>query len=168
MKWLATPMDCSCFWTRRPEELYRTFSAHPGYMPKHLAGVTDLKDYGPALGRRFRGLKLWTVLRCLGRDGLQAIVREHVRLAQLFASWVEQGPGWEVVAPHPLSIVCFRRDGSDEENEDLLERVNGSGEVFLSSTRLGGKFVLRLAIGNMRTTEGDVCQAWDVLRACVD
>jgi len=121
-------------------------------------------DYGPALGRRFRALKLWTVIRCYGQEGLARLIREHVRLAQLFASWVEAEPGWELCAPHPLSVVCFRRATSDEENEALLERVNGSGEIFLSHTRLNDRYVLRLAIGNARTTEADVERAWRVLR----
>jgi aromatic-L-amino-acid/L-tryptophan decarboxylase len=164
-KWLFTPIDCSCLWTRRPDALFRAFSAEPEYMPERAGDVTDLKDYGPALGRRFRGLKLWTVLRCLGREGLQELIREHVRLAQLFASWVEQEPGWEVVAPHPFSVVCFRREGTDEENEALLERVNSRGEVWLSHTRLNGQFVLHLAVGNMRTTEADVKRAWDLLKS---
>jgi aromatic-L-amino-acid decarboxylase len=163
-KWLFTPMDCSCFWTRRPDAVFRAFSASPEYMPEREGTVTDLKDYGPALGRRFRGLKLWAVLRCYGREGLQALIREHVRLAQLFASWVEEEPGWGVAAPHALSVVCFRREGSDEENAAILERVNRSGEAFLSQTRLDGRLVLRLAIGNARTTEDDVRRAWAALQ----
>src|ERR671924_1372423 len=143
-KWLVTPMDCSCVWTRRPEAFFRAFSADPEYMPERAAEVTDLKDYGPALGRRFRGLKLWAVLRSFGREGLQGMIREHVRLAQLFASWVETEPGWEVVAPHPLSVVCFRCEGSDVENARILERVNATGEIFISHTELDGRYVLRL------------------------
>jgi aromatic-L-amino-acid/L-tryptophan decarboxylase len=162
-KWLVTPMDCSCLWTRRPEALFRAFSAQPDYMPERTAGVVDLKDYSPRLGRSFLGLKLWAVLRCYGREGLQAVIREHVRLAQLFASWVEEVPGWEVVAPHDFSVVCFRREGSDDDNEELLRRVNASGEVLLSHTRLNGRFVLRLAVGNARTTEADVARAWELL-----
>jgi aromatic-L-amino-acid decarboxylase len=104
------------------------------------------------------------VLRCYGREGLQALIREHVRLAQLFASWVEDEPGWEIAAPHALSVVCFRREGSDEENAAILERVNRSGEAFLSQTRLDGRLVLRLAIGNARTTEDDVRRAWAALQ----
>jgi aromatic-L-amino-acid decarboxylase len=164
-KWLFTPMDCSCFWTRLPEEVFRAFSASPEYMPERAGGVTDLKDYGPALGRRFRGLKLWAVLRCYGREGLQSLIREHVRLAQLFASWVVEAPGWEIVAPHRLSVVCFRREGTNADNEAILERVNASGEVYLSQTRLDGRLVLRLAIGNARTTEDDVRRAWAALQA---
>jgi aromatic-L-amino-acid decarboxylase len=121
-------------------------------------------DYGPALGRRFRGLKLWAVLRCYGREGLQRVILEHVRLARLFEGWLEAEPGWEIAAPVPFSVVCFRREDSDEANERLLERVNASGEVFLSHTRLCDRFVLRLAVGNLRTTEDDVRLAWDVLR----
>jgi aromatic-L-amino-acid/L-tryptophan decarboxylase len=162
-KWLFTPIDCSVLWTRRRDALHRVFSSLPEYMPTPGEG-TDLKDYGPALGRRFRGLKLWTVLRCFGRDGLQQRIREHVRLARLFASWVEREPGWEVVAPYPFSVVCFRREGSDEENQALLERANESGEIFISGTRLNGRYVLRLAVGNVRTTEADVTRAWEVLR----
>jgi aromatic-L-amino-acid/L-tryptophan decarboxylase len=163
-KWLFTPMDCSCLWTRRPEDFFRAFSAAPEYMPERDAGVTDLKGYGPALGRRFRGLKLWAVLRTFGRDGLQALIREHVRLAQLFASWLREEPGWEIVARHDFSVVCFRRQGSDQDNEALLDRVNATGEVFLSATRLNGRVVVRLAIGNARTTEDDVRRAWELLR----
>jgi aromatic-L-amino-acid/L-tryptophan decarboxylase len=163
-KWLFTPVDCSAIWTRRPDALFRAFSADPEYMPERASGVTDLKDYGPALGRRFRALKLWAVMRSYGREGLQELIREHVRLAQLFASWVEADPNWEVVAPYRFSVVCFRRRGEDDENEALLRKVNESGEVFLSHTRLSGRYVLRLAVGNLRTTEADVERAWELLR----
>jgi aromatic-L-amino-acid decarboxylase len=164
-KWLFTPMDCSCIWTRRPEAFFRAFSVHPDYMPQRDAAVMDLKDYSPRLGRSFLGLRLWAVLRCYGREGLQALIREHVRLAQLFASWVDESPGWEIVARHDFSVVCFRREGGDEENEQLLRKVNASGEVFLSGTRLNGRFVIRLAVGNARTTEADVARAWELLRS---
>jgi aromatic-L-amino-acid decarboxylase len=163
-KWLFTPVDCSCLWTRKPDALLRAFSATPDYLRTTEENVTNLKDYGPALGRRFRALKLWAVIRCYGREGLQRLIREHVRLARLFASWVESEPGWEIVAPYPFSVVCFRYDGSDEENEALLERVNATGEIYISGTRLNGRYVLRLAIGNMRTTEDDVVRAWELLR----
>ena len=163
-KWLLTPMDCSCLWTSRPDDFRDAFSLVPEYL-RTPEEVTSLSEFGPALGRRFRALKLWAVLRCFGRDGLQAAIREHVRLAALFESWVRVEPGWEVVAPRHFSLVCFRREGSDAENEALLERVNATGEIFLSHTKLGGRYVLRLAIGNARTTEVDVRRAWDVLRA---
>lgn len=162
-KWLMTPMDCSCLWTSRPDDLRSAFSLVPEFL-RTSEEAPSLADYGPALGRRFRALKLWAVLRCYGRDGIQRLIREHVRLAELFESWVRDEPGWEVVAPRHFSLVCFRRETSDEENERLLERVNATGEVFLSHTRLGGRYVLRLAIGNARTGEDDVRRAWKVLR----
>ncbi len=164
-KWLFTPIDCSCLFTRRPEALRDAFSLVPEYLRTSEEDVTNLMDYGPALGRRFRALKLWAVIRCHGREGLQALIREHVRVAQLFASWVETEPCWELCAPHPFSTVCFRREGTDAANEALLERVNATGEAYLSHTKLDGRYVLRLAIGNARTTEGDVRRAWEVLRA---
>lgn len=162
-KWLLTPMDCSAFFTRRPEDLRRAFSLVPEYL-RTSEDVVSLNEYGVPLGRRFRALKLWAVLRCHGREGLQAIIREHVRLAELFAGWVVDEPGWELVTPRSFSLVCFRREGTDEENAALMHRVNDAGEVFLSHTELGGRLVLRLAIGNARTTEADVRRAWDVLR----
>lgn len=162
-KWLLTPMDCSCLWTRRPADLRNAFSLIPEYL-RSRDEVDNLSEYGPALGRRFRSLKLWAVIRCHGREGLQAVIREHVRLAELFEGWVRAEPGWEVCAPRTFSVVCFRREGSDEENEALLERVNASGEAFLIHTRLNGRFVIRLAIGNAWTTEADVRRAWVVLR----
>jgi aromatic-L-amino-acid decarboxylase len=163
-KWLFTPVDCSCLYTRRPEILRDAFSLVPEYLRTGDEDVTNLMDYGPALGRRFRALKLWAVLRCFGRQGLQQLIREHVRLARLFASWLETTPGWEVVAPYPFSVVCFRRVGSDEANVALLERVNASGEAYLSHTVLDGRYVLRLAVGNMRTTEADVRRVWELLQ----
>jgi aromatic-L-amino-acid decarboxylase len=117
------------------------------------------------LGRRFRALKLWTVLRCYGAEGLRTRIRQGIRLASLFESWVREDPDWEDVAPRHFSVVCFRRHGSDEENEAVLERVNERGEIFISHTRLDGQYVLRLAIGNEQTTEADVHRAWDELRA---
>ena len=162
-KWLFTPVDCSCLFSRRPEVLRRAFSLVPEYL-RSDEEATNLMDYGPALGRRFRALKLWAVIRCYGRSGLQERIREHVRLAQLFASWVEAEPGWDVVAPVPFSAVCFRHEGSDEENRAIIERANATGEVFLSPTVLRNRTVLRLAIGNLRTTTADVERAWAVLR----
>jgi aromatic-L-amino-acid/L-tryptophan decarboxylase len=158
-KWLFAPMDCSLLWSRRPEALRAAFSLVPEYL-RTSDEAESLSDYGPALGRRFRSLKLWTVLRCYGREGLQLRIREAVRLAELFESWVRSEPGWEVCAPRRFSVVCFRRDASDEENEAIVERVNRSGEMFLSHTRLNDRYVIRLAIGNERTTEDDVRRAW--------
>ena len=162
-KWLGVPMDCSALWTRRPHDFRRTFSLVPEFLQSPDDAV-NLSELSIPLGRRFRALKLWAVLRCYGRVGLQERIREHIRLAALFEEWVRGEPGWEVVAPRNFSLVCFRKDGTDEENERLLERVNDSGEVFLSHARLGGRYSLRLAVGNFRTTEDDVGLAWDVLR----
>ena len=164
-KWLFTPMDCSLLWTSRPEALRDAFSLVPDYLrTTDSEDALSLSEYGPALGRRFRALKLWAILRCYGRTGLEARIREAVRLAELFEGWVRDEPGWELAAPRPFSLVCFRREGSDEENEALLERANRSGEVFLSHARVDGRFALRLSVGNERTTEADVRRAWDVLR----
>jgi aromatic-L-amino-acid decarboxylase len=163
-KWLFTPVDCSALWTKRPDDLHAAMTLVPEYLRSGDEQALNLSEYGPALGRRFRALKLWAVLRCYGRSGLQARIREAVRLAELFERWLREEPGWEVVAPRPFSVVCFRREGSDAVNEALLERVNASGEIFLSHTRLQGRYWLRLAIGNERTTEDDVRRAWDVLR----
>jgi aromatic-L-amino-acid decarboxylase len=162
-KWLFTPMDCSLLWTSRPVDFKRAFSLVPEYL-RTPDDVDSLGDYGPALGRRFRSLKLWAVLRCYGRAGLQRRIREAVRLAELFEGWIRAEPGWEVCAPRPFSVVCFRRDASDEENEAVLERVNASGEIFISHTRLDGRYVLRLAVGNERTMEDDVRTAWEALK----
>jgi aromatic-L-amino-acid/L-tryptophan decarboxylase len=162
-KWLLTPLDCSNFWTRRPDDLRRAFSLVPEYL-RVQEDVVSLSEYSIPLGRRFRALKLWAVLRCYGRSGLQERIREAIRLAALFEGWVRDEPGWELCAPRPFSLVCFRPAASDEANEALLERVNSTGEVFLSHARLDGRYVLRLAVGNARTTEEDVRLAWEVLR----
>jgi aromatic-L-amino-acid/L-tryptophan decarboxylase len=161
-KWLMLPMDCSLLWTSRPEDFRTAFSLVPEYL-RTPEDVYSLADYGPALGRRFRSLKLWAVLRCYGADGLRALQREHIRLAELFAGLVEASPEWELAAPQRFSLVVFRRVGTDEENEAILERANRSGEIFVSHTKLDGRYVLRLAIGNARTTEEDVRLAWEVL-----
>jgi aromatic-L-amino-acid decarboxylase len=160
-KWLLTPIDCSALWTRRPEALHAAFAAAPEYL-RSTEDALNLKDYGPALGRRFRALKLWAVLRCHGREGLQATIREHVRLARLFADLVESEPGWELVAPVPFSTVCFRHATAD--NDELVERANATGEVFVAATTLRRQRVIRLAIGNWQTTEDDVARAWETLK----
>jgi aromatic-L-amino-acid decarboxylase len=163
-KWLFTPVDCSALWTRRPEDLHAAMTLVPEYLRSGDEDALNLSEYGPALGRRFRALKLWAVLRCYGREGLQQRIREAVRLAALFESWVAEEDGWQVVTPREFSVVCFRRDADDEENAALLARVNASGEAFLSHTVLDDRYVLRLAVGNARTTEDDVRRVWDVLR----
>jgi len=174
-KWLFTPIDCSALFVRRPEIVKRAFSLVPEYLTTPQGdAVRNLMDYGVALGRRFRALKLWFVLRYYGSLGLQARIREHVRLARLFAGWVDADPRFERLAPTPLSTVVFRHrpPGASEESADassmrLLERLNATGEVFLSHTRVKGRYGLRLAIGNIRTTEAHVTRAWELVQALV-
>ena len=171
-KWLFTPFDCSAFFTRKPDVLERAFSlVHEYLVTPERDAVVDLMNYGVQLGRRFRALKLWMVIRGFGTTGLAARIRGHCALAREFASWVHQAPDWEVVAPVPFSLVCFRYapSGVHEEvlntlNERLLAAVNASGEVFLSHTKLDGRYVLRLAVGNIRTEEKHVKRAWEILQ----
>ncbi len=163
-KWLFTPVDCSCLFTSRPDDLRAAFALTPEYLRTSAEGVLNLNEYGPSLGRRFRALKLWAVLRCYGREGLQETIREHMRLAELFEGWVRDEPGWELCAPRPYSVVCFRPEGDDARSEALLEAVNAGGEAYLSHTRLNDRHVLRFAVGNAATTEDDVRAAWHVLR----
>jgi aromatic-L-amino-acid decarboxylase len=167
-KWMLTPMDCSLMWSSRPDALRAAFSLIPEYLRTPDAeDALSLSEYGPALGRRFRALKLWAVLRCYGRTGLMEHVRRGVQLAAQFESWVGEEEGWELCAPRPFSVVCFRLVGgldADELNRTLLERVNASGVVFLSHAVLDGRYVLRLAVGQMNTSIEDVELAWSVLR----
>jgi aromatic-L-amino-acid/L-tryptophan decarboxylase len=164
-KWMLTPMDCSLLWTSRPADLRAAFSLVPEFLRTPDAeDALSLSEYGPALGRRFRALKLWAVLRCYGRLELQEHIRSGVRLASAFEQWVRDEPGWEVCAPRHFSLVCFRLEGGDDRNQALLERVNASGEIFISHAALDGRYVLRLAVGQENTSELDVRQAWDVLR----
>jgi aromatic-L-amino-acid decarboxylase len=163
-KWMLTPTDCSLLWTSRPEDFRRAFSLIPEYLRTPDAeDALSLSEYGPALGRRFRALKLWAVLRCHGRSGLQRYIRRGIELAAEFERWVDEADGWELCAPRRFSVVCFRLEGEDEPNRALLERVNASGEIFISHCVLNGRYTLRLAVGQMNTTEQDVRRAWDVL-----
>jgi aromatic-L-amino-acid/L-tryptophan decarboxylase len=162
-KWLFTPMDCSTLWTRRPEVFRAAFAAHGDYLAG-TEGAIDFRDHGPALGRRFRALKLWAVIRCHGREGLQKLIREHVRLAALFEEWVREEPGWEISAPRHFSTVCFRHESGD--NEEIARRATATGRIFVATTKLRGERVIRLAIGNAWTSEDDVRIAWEVLREC--
>jgi aromatic-L-amino-acid decarboxylase len=171
-KWLFTPFDCSAFFTRQPEVLERAFSLVHEYLVTPEGGsVVDLMNYGVQLGRRFRALKLWMVIRGFGTAGLAARLREHCALARRFAEWVRADPSWEVVAPVPFSLVCFRYapaqlDEAERNaaNARILARVNERGSVFLSHTKLDGRYVLRLAVGNIRTEEHHVHMAWTLLR----
>jgi aromatic-L-amino-acid/L-tryptophan decarboxylase len=173
-KWLFTPFDLSAFYCRKMDLLRAAFALTPEYLrTPDSPDARNLMDTGFQLGRRFRALKLWMVMRYFGLDGLRGRLREHLRLARLFAEWVDQEPGFERVAAVPFSVVCFRAvpDGVnrgqalDEFNERLLTRLNETGEVFLSHARLDGRFVIRLAVGSIRTTEADVRRAWDLVRS---
>jgi aromatic-L-amino-acid decarboxylase len=171
-KWLFTPVDCSAFYTRHPDVLKRAFSLVPEYLvTREQDDVVNLMDYGVQLGRRFRALKLWMVIRAFGAEGLAARLEAHCDLARLAAGWVERTADWELSAPVPFSLVCFRfaPAGTSEEERDrlnaaILQRVNESGEAYLSHTRLNGRYVLRLAIGNIRTEERHVARAWELLQ----
>ncbi|MGB7624407.1 MAG: pyridoxal-dependent decarboxylase [Terriglobia bacterium] len=171
-KWLFTPVDFSAFYTRQPDILRRAFSLVPEYLRTSSDDeVKNLMDYGVSLGRRFRALKFWFVVRAFGVSGLQARIREHLRLAQSLAGWIDQSPEFERLAPTPFSTVCFRahpRGWEDEKklnalNENVLERVNATGRAFLSHTKLNGMFTLRIAIGNLRTTEERLAETWALL-----
>ena len=164
-KWLFTPFDLSAFYCRRMDVVRQAFALVPDYLKTvESAPVHNLMDTGVQLGRRFRALKLWMVLRHFGADGIRQRLAEHIRLAQLFAEWVDASSDFVRAAPAPLSVVCFRADADDQFNERLLEAVNAGGEVFLSHTRLQDRYVLRLAIGNLRTTEAHVARAWAILQ----
>jgi aromatic-L-amino-acid/L-tryptophan decarboxylase len=171
-KWLFVPLDLSVLYTRRPEVVKQAFSLVPDYLRTPEEQVApNLMDYGVSLGRRFRALKLWMVIRAFGHRGLAARIREHVRLAGLFRGWIESDPAFEAAAPSPLSVVCFRAlftgappEDADRRNEALMGAVNATGEAYLSHTRLRGRTVLRLAVGNVRTEERHVRHAFELVR----
>ncbi len=167
-KWMLTPIDLSAFFTRRPDILRRAFSLVPEYLrEKEDPRTVSYMDYGIPLGRRFRALKFWFVMRYFGREGMQAVLRNHIRWAHELAAQVEAHPRFERVAPAPFSVVCFRYKGSDDENREILERANRSG-IYLSHTQLHGRFVLRVAIGNLGTTRDDVQHAWEIVQQCAE
>ncbi|MCJ7580884.1 MAG: aminotransferase class I/II-fold pyridoxal phosphate-dependent enzyme [Candidatus Aminicenantes bacterium] len=171
-KWLLTNFDCSAYFVRDSGALIRTFEIYPEYLKTGMdAEVNNYRDWGIQLGRRFRALKLWFVLRNYGVTGLQKFVREHLRLAKLFESWVKDEEGFELMAPVNLSVVCFRmNNGRDEEqltelNKKFEDELNKTGKVFLSHTALRGKYVMRMAIGARMTEERNVREAWDLMVA---
>jgi len=164
-KWLFTPFDLSALYSRRMDSVRAAFALTPEYLKTvEAAPVRNLMDTGIQLGRRFRALKLWMVLRHFGADGLRVRIAEHIRLAREFAHWVDDSSEFERAAPAPFSVVCFRARGDDELNERLLHNLNSTGEIFLSHTRLDGRFTLRLAIGNLHTTETHVRRAWQLVQ----
>jgi aromatic-L-amino-acid decarboxylase len=170
-KWLLTPIDLSAFFTRRPDILRRAFSLTPDYLKTQAdPRAHNLMDYGVPLGHRFRALKLWFVLRYFGRQRIEAMLRQHIQWARDFAALIESDPKhqFEVVAPVPFSVVCFRFRGSDDQNRAIMDRVNASGRVFISGTVLNQRQVIRLAIGNLGTTWADIEEAWQLLQVAAD
>jgi aromatic-L-amino-acid decarboxylase len=171
-KWLFTPIDCSVLYVRDPEQLKRAFSLTPDYLKTSEEGVArNLMDYGQALGRRFRALKLWFVLRYFGAEGIRKRILQHVEMARELAAWVDREPDWERVAPVPFSTVVFRfaPEGSAGEDQDrwnaaIMDRVNATGEVFLSHTVLRGRLCLRIALGNLKTRRAHLEKSWQLLR----
>lgn len=164
-KWMFTPIDFSAFYCRRPEVLKQAFSLTPEYLKTAEDDVvTNYMDYGIQLGRRFRALKFWMVVRYFGVEGLRERLREHIRLGQMFVSWIEDNPNFSLMAPAPFSTVCFRFKGSDAANQTLLDRVNGSGKAFLSHTKLNDQLTIRFTVGNLRTKEKHVRQAWELVQ----
>ncbi len=164
-KWMLTPIDCTMLWTARGDVFRNAFSMVPEYLrTPSLEDSWSLHEYGPALGTRFRSLKLWAVLRCYGREGLQRHVRSGVEMAAEFERWVVADPDWELASLRRFGLICFRHRGDDNFNKTLLERVNASGEIFISHTVIDGRYALRLATGGLLTTSADMEQTWAVLR----
>lgn len=170
-KWMLTNFDCSAYYVKDPETLVKSFDIHPEYLKTGVdAVVHNYRDWGIQLGRRFRALKLWFVLRYYGVQWLQEMVREHIRLAELLKGWIEEEPGFQLMAPVYFSLVCFRLnpgDRSEEEldalNQQLLENVNKTGETLLTQTTLKGKYVIRFSIGQRTTQERHVKEGWDLI-----
>ena len=166
-KWLFTPFDLSVLYVKDLDLLKQTFSLVPEYL-KVTETVTNQMDYGIQLGRRFRSLKLWFVMRYFGRDGLIARIREHIRLANLFKDWVEESENFEILAPAPFALICFRAcpktvDDLDALNEKIMNEINASGDAYLSHTKLNGKFTLRLSVGSIRVEERHLRKVWNLL-----
>lgn len=182
-KWLFAPLDASLLLTTRMDVLRDAFSLVPEYLRTldREAPVRDYNEFTPQLGRRFRALKLWMLIRAFGIEGLRRRIDRHCEMAAEFAAWIDAAPAWERLAPVPFSTVCFRHvpsgwavDGPDPEeridahNAALMDAVNRTGEIFLSHTRLDGRFAIRLAVGNVRTEERHVARAWELLRREAD
>jgi aromatic-L-amino-acid decarboxylase len=167
-KWMFVPLDFSALFVRNPERLRAVFAFTPEYLHGDAgAGGIDYMDYGLQLGRRFRALKAWMVIRAFGRDGLAARIREHCRLARLWAAWVEADARFELAAPVPMAVVCFRAivpgiepAAADRMNEAIVAAANASGGVYLTHTRVAGRTTMRVAVGNILTTERHLAAAW--------
>jgi len=171
-KWMFTPMDLSCLYTRKPDVLRRAFSLEAEYLKTSVDEIaTNYMDYGIQLGRRFRSLKLWFIIRYFGVEGIRNRIKDHLRLGKLFCEWVDKSDEFERMAPVPLSTICFRGkpDNITDEvalnafNEKLMEEINSTGKLFLTHTKLHGKFVIRLVISGLRTEERHVEKAWKLI-----
>jgi aromatic-L-amino-acid decarboxylase len=164
-KWLFTPIDCSVLYCRREDLLKRAFSLTPAYLTTGEGEtVRNLMDFGASLGRRFRGLKLWFVLRAFGIDGARRRIAAHIDMAQQLRSWIEADQDFELLAPTPFSTVVFRHRSDDAANERIHDAINASGEAFISHTEVRGRYALRIAIGNLRTTPEDVRACWELIK----
>ncbi len=169
-KWMLTNFDCDCFYVADRKHLIQTLSVLPEYLRNQATesgAVIDYRDWQIPLGRRFRSLKLWFVIRHYGIDGLQQHVREHVRLAQQFATWVRSDPRFELAAPVPLNLVCFRLRSGDDDNQKLMDQLNQSGNIYLTHTRLDGKLTLRLCVGQTQTEARHVERAWQLIQDAI-
>ena len=177
-KWLFTPLDASLLLSRRMPVLREAFSLLPEYLRTldRAAPVHDFHEYTPQLGRRFRALKLWVQLRWFGLEGIRRRIDRHLAMAATFAQWVDEEPDWERLAPVPFSTICFRWNPSgddlgdevlDERNAAIMDAVNRTGEAFLSHTRLGGRFTIRVSVGNLRTEPRHLERTWQLLREAV-
>jgi aromatic-L-amino-acid/L-tryptophan decarboxylase len=169
-KWLFTPMDLSVLYTRRPEVFRRALSLDqtPAYLKNtREESAVNFSDYSVALGRRFRSLKLWFVFRTYGRKGIERILREHIRMARELGETIANDPRFELSAPIEFSLVCFRLKDSDQHNRELLESINATGHAFITGTTLKGKFVLRIAIGNIGTSDADIAGTWAKIQELV-
>jgi aromatic-L-amino-acid decarboxylase len=166
-KWMLTNFDCDCFYVADRKHLIQTLSVLPEYLRNQATesgAVIDYRDWQIPLGRRFRSLKLWFVIRYYGIEGLQKHVREHVRLAQQLTNWVRSDSRFELAAPVPLNLICFRLRSGDGDNQKLMDQLNQSGSLYLTHTRLDGKFTLRLCIGQTHTEARHVERAWQLIQ----
>ena len=167
-KWMFTNFDCDCFWVKKRKELIDALSILPEYLRNEATSsgaVIDYRDWHVPLGRRFRALKLWFVIRHYGVQGLRHHVRRHVELAQMFADWVREDARFELAAPVPLNLVCFRHRGGDAVNEELLKKLNASGKLYLTHTKLDSRYTLRMSIGQTNTEERHVRAAWELIQS---
>ncbi len=166
-KWMFTNFDCDCFYVADREVLIKTLSVLPEYLRNQATesgAVIDYRDWHIPLGRRFRSLKLWFVIRHYGVEGLRHHVRRHIELAQELAGWVRQSDRFELIVPPPLNLVCFRYKGSDDFNRQLLENLNRSGRLYLTHTTLNGHYTLRLCVGQTNTEARHVADAWEFIQ----